>query len=189
MRRIFLMSKAMENMTEYFYAAIKRTRREINRLFGNQFRNHYRGYCDVACDILAENIQSAEGDGWKVLETKPVHGELAHKPTIPSSCWYMEHTLLKVTVVCDNCIWTIYLDATCEQFQKYVQKIPDTYIGLKAPSWLYMDTANPRFANDNPLHNKIYSFLQFYVWAYVSDTIGLMMETLQHIWKEILASD
>lgn len=109
----------------------------------SEFRN-YRGLCDKASIMVVEEFNNLYKDRHNKLQPKTVtvHGEIKHSPfTSFSKYWIYQHTWVEIFYGKD----IIYVDATCSQFNEFIENIPDYHISTKKPWWLYADKNNPAF--------------------------------------------
>lgn len=135
--------------------------------------------CMIGIRIMEESVHFSGMSMLHEISATSVHGELAHKPSIPSEEWCNEHTMSIVTI--DEI--DIWVDPTCGQFKDIIPDIPDYYISTKKPKWFYPDDNNPRWRGIGCLINDhlqlrykghkigIIEYLQYIVWGSISDAI------------------
>lgn len=164
----------------------------------------FTGLCDEASSRIKEYLLEVNNKMKNplIIDANLVHGELRHTTKIASENWLYEHTWLEVTISTMGYIpsvsslptplfSTIYIDATCGQFNKvFNNTIPAYYISDKPEKWLYPDRSNPiwrrsilrtinekiRFSitcyADKTKHEVgIIEFFMYEVWARISDAI------------------
>ncbi len=135
---------------------IKEVRQELADAFDVEKGTYakYTGLCDAAAKMVSDKIRRTFNnepfpDGEVVV--KLIHGELAHKPSIWSKDWPLQHT---ITYAQFGNVGA-YIDCTAEQFQSYNSNIPSCYLSGIAPWYFYPDRNNPAWNWPLKILNRI----------------------------------
>lgn len=121
------------------------------------------------------------------ISVKVVYGTLLHTPRIKTELWCYEHT-----IACFEYRGIkVYADATAWKFSDILPEIPDYYIGIKPPWYMYLDAKNPAFHGWFGITRRVNEFIRFPV-SFTDDrggtSVGLVgaIEYLQyHVWGSI----
>ncbi len=132
---------------------VKEIRHKLETTHNMQEHLDFMGLCDEASTMMVDELMlSAELKEYPVfdLEIVKVHGEMNHKPFIPSKYWPRQNTWVEIGMNFETKNLNIsrirsvyiYVDCTCQQFRNMFEDIPDFYISTLPPRWFYPDRYN-----------------------------------------------
>ena len=182
-----------EEVASILYHMCMNVRDELSRKYAVHKGEHqdYAGLCDIAVNMLHEQLKQFEKDYGVRVDFKSIHGEQKHSPYINSCLWPLQHTWAKVKMMGVS----MYVDPTAGQFKRMYNFIPEVYVSTRKPKWYYPDSSNPvhntkitTFINKHikmPVKHPVWNghihkletmkvgiieFLQFEVWGRISDS-------------------
>ena len=177
---------------------VKEVRQNLEITHDMQEHPNFTGLDNKASAMLVERLTSSE-ELKKTqifdLEIVMVHGEINHKPFIPSRYWAMRHTWVEVGMNFEakNLEYRrvrdvyIYIDCTSQQFKHMFEDIPDFYISALTPHWFYPDRDNWVYKEDSFkwLNENIKIPIKKKDNRYCDDVIGLLEYCQYEIWGRI----
>lgn len=194
----------MDNYDIVYYNIIRpsviKVREKLHKDYDTSkgYNERYMGLCDIAVEMLRNELRKVCSKKGFKLSFKIHHGEIRHTPKIESRFWPLQHTWCEATIFGIR----FYIDPTCEQFYNYEfgydLSMPSYYISIYPPEWFYDDRHNPAFNGITGILNNIIrikhkyrikttgtnryeeisegivEFVQYSIWSKISDLFHIL---------------